>query len=288
MPEDADQTANRRSEAGDWLDSKRQPGMAAGQVDFHVQVYKAGTVRRINIQSRANRPAKPAVSLSRQLFQIPDRITGYPGFGEALPPSQDRFEGAASLVRPLWYYSDSGRYPVLQPQTRELLSFLQDHPDVRSRIRAFPDKTLLYAGKGFQAAWVEIAALKRSSPHFTDKETLPDVLRRIHVTGGRFPTLLDWAHSLDSIKPWDKNGLIVWRALSGIFASNAVGAVSFYIGSGIGKDKVFASTELAVLSRNPKVDALTREALTYYQTVLRSKQFDPGELRDVNFGLIRG
>jgi hypothetical protein len=53
-------------------------------------------------------------------------------------------------------------------------------------------------------------------------------------------------------------------------------------------DEEWAHTELVVLSRNPNVDALTREALAYDETALRTKQFEIGKLKDVNFGLICG
>ena len=71
--------------------------------------------------------------------------------------------------------------------------------------------------------------------------------------------------------------------MSGIFAANAVGPVSFYVGSGINKkDKVFAATEIPVLLRNPNVDALTKDVLAYYQRCVQNKQ------QGINFGFISG
>jgi hypothetical protein len=177
---------------------------------------------------------------------------------------------------------------VLQPPTREFLRFLHDNPSIRNRIRAAPDKTLLYAGKFFEAAWVEICDLKRKMPQFADKEILPDVLGRIPVVGRPSSNLLEWVISLEKLVPWEKNAFIAWRALSGLYAANAAGAVSFYIGSGISKDKIFAANEVAVLSRNPNIDALTKEVLAYYQDILRTKQVDLGTIADINFGFIRG
>ena len=69
--------------------------------------------------------------------------------------------------------------------------------------------------------------------------------------------------------------------ISGIFAANAIGAVSFQIGSDVGRaNKVFAATELNVLQRNPNVDARTKDLLAYYQRRIRH---DPSA---VDFGFI--
>jgi hypothetical protein len=47
-------------------------------------------------------------------------------------------------------------------------------------------------------------------------------------TGSRYSNLLAWAEALNGLVPWKENGFIVWR--SGIYASNATGAVSFCVG----------------------------------------------------------
>ncbi len=71
--------------------------------------------------------------------------------------------------------------------------------------------------------------------------------------------------------------------LSGLFAANAEGAVSFWVGSKVTKtDKVFAATEVAVLSRNPRIDATTRDLLAYFQRCIQSKQ------PNINLGFIAG
>jgi hypothetical protein len=172
--------------------------------------------------------------------------------------------------------------PLLQP-TRDLLGFLQRNPAIRSQIRAAPNQTLLYAGNFFRPMWQDLADLKRRNPQFAAKEILPDVLIRIRVQGQRHLNLLDWAKALDILQPWNENGFIAWRALSGIFASNAIGTVSFFIGSGVTRDdKVFAATEISVLARNPNIDAITRDALAYYQRCLQTKQ------ANMNFGFIAG
>ena len=171
----------------------------------------------------------------------------------------------------------------LQTPTRDFLKFLAKNPAIRAQIRASPDKTLLYAGRFFKPIWKEIADLKRTSRQLADKEILPDVLSRIPVHGQPFRNLLEWAQHLDSVQPWLENGFIVWRALSGIFASNAVGAVSFSIGSGVTKtDKVFAATELSVLARNPNVDSTTKAMLEYYKRCIQTHS------ADINVGFTAG
>lgn len=169
----------------------------------------------------------------------------------------------------------------LQQETRSFLNFLQTHPAIRDQIRAAPGKTLLYAGTFFKPVWQEIAELKRNHPELAGLELLPDVLARIGVPGTRHASLLVYAQHVERAVPWKPDGFIVWRALSGIFAANAVGRVSFQIGRGVSQEeKVFAATELWVLLRNPKVDALTRDVLAYYQRCIQNKQ------TAVNFGFV--
>jgi hypothetical protein len=163
----------------------------------------------------------------------------------------------------------------LLPPTRALLVFLNRHPDVRAQIAALPDATLLYAGRLMQPAWKEIEAWREQLPQLKTKKTLPDVLQTIRLTGQPHPNLLAWAQSLDQLLPWKDNGFIGWRALSGIFASNAKGSVSFVVGSGVTRDeKVFAATEVSVLLRNPQVDEITRDLLAYYQRCLQAGRSD--------------
>lgn len=170
---------------------------------------------------------------------------------------------------------------ALQPATRAFLKILHAQPSLRWQIRAAPDSTLLYSGTFFKPVWKEIADFKRTHPELASKQTLPDVLARLPVPGTTYPNLLQFV--LDVEQPWQPDGFIVWRALSGIFASNAVGKVSFQIGSGIAQtSKVFAATEVPVLLRNPNVDGVTKDLLAYFQRCIRSRQ------PDVNFGFIAG
>jgi hypothetical protein len=79
---------------------------------------------------------------------------------------------------------------------------------------------------------------------------------------------------------WQDNAFIIWRALSGIYANNAVGKVWVYVGSGIGEHKVLAATELGMLARNPNIDPVSHEVILYLQDSIRRKAGDV----DINFG----
>lgn len=164
---------------------------------------------------------------------------------------------------------------LLLPQTRALLQFLNKNPSVRAQIAAVPNATILYAGRLIQPAWMEIEEWKKTLPQMATKKTLPDVLGSIKLSGQPYPDLLQWAKSLDNLAPWKYNGFIGWRALSGIFASNARGSVSFVIGSGVSRaEKVFAATEVSVLARNPNIDEIARDLLEYYQRCIKAGQSD--------------
>src|SRR4051812_14978102 len=137
---------------------------------------------------------------------------------------------------------------LLQP-TRQLMTFLRDNPQIRARIAAPAGSTVVYCGSFMWPAWQEIEDLRRTWPQAASKRLLPDVLAGIRTPGQPYSNLLAWAKAVE--RPWLDNGFIAWRALSGIYAANAKGAVSFYIASNVIKGKVFAVTELPVLLRNP-------------------------------------
>lgn len=165
--------------------------------------------------------------------------------------------------------------------TKELLVFLQKNPSIRSQIKAPHDSTLLYAGRFFKPIWREIEDFKLLNPQYRSKTMLPDVLMNIRVQHQQYQSLLEWAKAIDSVQPWIENGFIAWRALSGIYAANAYGTVSFVIGSGITKaDKVFAATELPVLLRNQNIDVTTKDLLAYYDRCIKSG------LTNINVGFI--
>ena len=172
---------------------------------------------------------------------------------------------------------------ALHIETKALLQFLKNNPAIRSRIKSPPNMTILYAGRLNQAAWMEIKQMRTRYPQLLGRKMLPEVLESIQLVGAPFQNLLVWVQSLESLVPKEHNGFIGWRALSGIFASNAVGAVSFVIGSGITKEeKVFAATEVSVLLRNPHIDATTKDLLAYYQRCIQNK--DP----NLNLSFIAG
>ena len=170
---------------------------------------------------------------------------------------------------------------AFQPATKQYLSYLQKHPEIRHQIRAAPGATLLYAGSFFKPMWKEIADYKRSHPELSQKQMLPDVLARILVPGTGYLSLMAYVQDVERQVPWQPDGFTVWRALSGIFASNATGPVSFQIGSGVeAAHKVFAATEASVLARNPNVDGTTKDLLAYFQRCIQSKQ------ANINLGFI--
>ena len=159
----------------------------------------------------------------------------------------------------------------LHAETLSFLRYLQRNPSVRSSIRAAPDRTLLYAGSFVKPMWKEIEAFKRMHPEYATLQTLPDVLKTLPAPVPDHAHLLAHLENLQGRVPWKPDGLILWKAMSGIFVSNAVGKVSFQIGSGVTKvDKVFAATEVAVLSRNPRIDPVSRDLLDYYSRCIRN------------------
>jgi hypothetical protein len=168
----------------------------------------------------------------------------------------------------------------LQQSTRDFLIYLQKNKPVRDRIKADRDKTLLYAGVVFAPAWREMEAFQRKHPGTV--QMLPDVLKRIAAPPGSSGTLNDHVLALTrTLPPADQ--LVVWKALSGILASNAEGTVYFYVGSGVDRaGKVFPSTEISVLARNPKVSYESKQLLEYYLRCVRNKQ------TSMNMGFLPG
>ena len=174
-----------------------------------------------------------------------------------------------------------------QPATKEFFRFLSENPAIRNQIRATPGKTLLYSGAFFRSAFKEIQDRKRTDPQVAEKEILADVLARIPVPANLhpnpskpFPNLLAYVLDLEQQVPKNPDGLMIWKALSGIFAANASGAVSFWIGSGVDESKVFVITEIKVVLRNPNVDPLAKDLLEYYLRCVQNK--NPG----MNVGFI--
>jgi len=187
----------------------------------------------------------------------------------------------------------------VKPATRDFLVYLHRNSEVRDKIRALPGKTLLYAGGTLKASiwpgevvwkpiWQEIKEWKKTHPEYSDKQILHDVLSQVPVPGipvaGRsFSNLLQYVKYLEEeAKVPEKPDLFtVWRCLSGIFAANARGAVSFAIGDGVKAGrKIFATNEIHVLERNPNIDAQSRSLLEYYVDCVKNKK------ADIHFGFI--
>jgi len=158
---------------------------------------------------------------------------------------------------------------TIQSQTKEFLSYLQQNRDVRDKIKADANKTLLYAGVFFGPIWRELELFQRRYPGTI--QILPEILQKIQAPPGNPGTLRSYVDTLTvRVPPSDQ--LIIWKALSGIFASNAVGTVYFSVGSGVdGQQKVFPSTEISVLRRNQKISAESRQMVEYFQRCVREK-----------------
>ena len=164
----------------------------------------------------------------------------------------------------------------LLAETRTFLKYLQQRKDVRDRIKAGRDKTLLYAGEHFAPSWREVQALQRKQPGTV--EILHDVLIKLPAPPPHSGTLLTYAETLAK-KEGAANGArgerVIWRALSGIFASNAEGKVWFCLGSNVDPDtKVFALTEIFVLKRNPNISPESQDMLAYFERCVRTRNPD--------------
>ncbi len=182
---------------------------------------------------------------------------------------------------------------ALSSRTTLFLRYLHDHPEVRRAIRAAPGKSLFYAGDvtntignahygfGYNVpVWESLRRLQKAEPQWADKEILLQVLDRVPAPGTAFASLRLYALSVEdelkrTLPKHAPDLMTMWRALSGIFAANATGAVSFYLGVQSGAaHKVFAATEIWILLRNPQVDETTRDYLTYLKRCLESGQAD--------------
>lgn len=174
---------------------------------------------------------------------------------------------------------------ALHPATTDFLRFLHDNPAVRAQIRADHDRTLLYAGwnpntiggrLGYEEyekrVYHEILDRERAHPELHDKSILTDVLKRVPAAGTPHTNLLDYANDVErQVRPSDKDLDVLWRCLSGIFASNASGAVSFYLGTRVEAGQyVLTTTEIPVLLRNPRVDQTTKDLLAYYDRCMKN------------------
>jgi hypothetical protein len=167
----------------------------------------------------------------------------------------------------------------LQPQTVSFLSYLRQNKPIRDRISAPPHRTMLYAGHFTKAAWQELDDYRSNTP-IGQFVTLPDALVRIPGEGKDL-NLLSTVQLLEKQVPWQPDGFTIWRALSGIFAANAIGHVYLYVGSGVDtKTKVFAATEIRVLAKNQKLHPVMKRAVQHLLNCVNSRQ------SDINFGYL--
>jgi hypothetical protein len=180
------------------------------------------------------------------------------------------------------------RRPLAAP-TKAFLAFLQKHPELRDRIRAMANCTVAYAGSFTDgAAWERLLRRQLSNPHANDFQMLPDVLKAIPcphdlyaavglITPPQVRNMLDYLQFLTGDGPypkqvpWDDDGFILWRAMSGIFMSNAVGRVRLMVGDAAApQKKVFFKTEVFVLERNPNIDLFARDAVQQIRSQMKS------------------
>jgi hypothetical protein len=170
------------------------------------------------------------------------------------------------------------RRPNAAP-TKAFLHYLGQHLELRHRIRAAPNCAIAYVGDFSDgAAWKRLLRRQLSDPRENDFQMLPDVLKKILcppdlyaevglITPPAVRTLLDYAQFLTGAGDYPaqipvEDGFIIWRALSGIFMSNAMGRVRLMVGEApTPGTKVFFRTEVFVLDRNPKIDVFARGAV---------------------------
>jgi hypothetical protein len=165
----------------------------------------------------------------------------------------------------------------LPAETKALLSYLQRNPLVRAAIRADPDQTVVYCGKLIEPAWIEFKRMKKTLPELAHRKLLPEILESVQTPGAPFPNLFAWVQSMDALSPKETTSFLAWRVVSGIMCANAIGKVSFIIGNDIDrKTKVFAATEVWALSSNTKLDATTKELISYYKDRILSGHTDFG------------
>jgi hypothetical protein len=151
----------------------------------------------------------------------------------------------------------SGHTERLTSTVRDQLRYLRAHPLVRTEIHAPERAMVLYSGTLFLKAFEELRSLK-GTPEGRHLVKLEEVLKKVEVPDTDYPNLNAYANAVSSKAPHDEEDtLVIWRALFGIYAAQASGQVSFYVGTGVSRDKtdlqnrkVFALTEVHVLARN--------------------------------------
>jgi len=94
----------------------------------------------------------------------------------------------------------------LDPELLAVLGFLRRHPEVRGRLAAPPDKTVVYSGgvhapDGIHAGWRLLAQAKAKEPRRFDDVTLEERLRRFHC-GGHVGSIAERSHP---VRPIDES-----------------------------------------------------------------------------------
>ena len=164
---------------------------------------------------------------------------------------------------------------VLKSELKALIYFLRDYPDVRHRIPAPCDRTLVSSGaihreQDIFKAWWMLAQEKARDPRRFDYVTLEERLKSLFVVQWG-QTLYERAQEIAAILNeaghYDQV-LLLWRLLSGLYVQGAKGKVRALILPTVNADMsqtVFNLTEVSVLLR---------------PDVLANIDLDPQQLRD--------
>ncbi|GEM_PF-2829872 len=163
----------------------------------------------------------------------------------------------------------------LNTELKGLISFLRDHPEVRNRIPAPRDRTIVYSG-GIQneqdlfRAWWLLAKAKAQDPCRFDYVTLEERLKTLFVVQWG-QTLYEHAQQVATALHHAQHpdqAMILWRILSGLYVQGAKGKVRALILPTLNADMsqtVLNLTEVNVLLR---------------PNVLANIDFDVQRLRD--------
>jgi len=179
----------------------------------------------------------------------------------------------------------------MDPALHRFLVFLNRHPEVRHKLAAPKDKTIVYCGNEVGpdgesiAVWQHLDLLKRQDPQKHDYVTVTDRLRNFHVTA--FGESL-WDHAnwvskdIECAKPGDegkREAVVIWRAPSGIDVQGARGRVRTYVKPDESiKEKVLALVEVKLLTRPDVLEQIETDAQALHNfriEVLQSGRTNP-------------
>jgi hypothetical protein len=165
---------------------------------------------------------------------------------------------------------------ALDPALTTVLKFLRARPNVRARLCAPKDKTVVYSGgvesvDGVFQAWRLLAQAKAQDPQRFDYITLEERLRDFHAME-LGETLFEHANRVSDLlhkKGQERQSLILWRTLSGLYVQGATGRV---------RALILPTTEPGKLQRS--VFNLTEVQILLRQNVLDNIDLDPALLRE--------